>query len=89
MSKKTDGTNQEARQRMHELYMAHQAHTLAQMMFRQLASSWTVGQPWISPGGDVFAPPPPQSPSPAGCAPGFGTASFAPGAGSPLVYWYP
>ena len=95
MNKKTEANKaatsnaQEAQQRMHELYMAHQAHTLAQMIFRQFAGSWPMGhQPWLAPTGEIFAHQPfaPQQ----GWTPGMGAPlGFAPAAVGPLVYWYP
>lgn len=74
------------------LYTAHQVHTLAQIIFRQLSSSWPSRAPWTSPAGAAFGQ--------AYALPAFGTGPMAPNpvpwglpfqASAPpaFFYWYP
>lgn len=94
MSKKTtnsgiSGDPTVAQENLNTLYTAHQVHTLAQMLFQQLAA-WQVRGPWSSPAGAVFAQPL-AMPGMAWPAPGpaYHPQGFVQGAPQALVYWYP
>ena len=97
MTKKTEtatgpGAAESAQSKLNELYTAHQVHTLVQMLFQQLASSWSGVRPWIPPTGDGMTPGGPGRPyaspwhgaMPPGQGPGFPL-----GVSRPLTYWYP
>jgi len=77
------------------LYTAQKVHTLAQIVFQQLAGSWTNRAPWTGPAG--YAVPqqyvvmpghgvgPAATPRPDSCGPGIPQGAPPPA----LFYWYP
>ena len=75
------------------LYAAHQVHTLAQIVFQRIASSWPNRAPWTPLASPVFGQPCPMP------AFGAGTTAAPPVASAPgslqaappqvLFYWYP
>ena len=100
MSKKTSNTAttgdpiQTPENNISTLYTAHQVHTLAQILFRQIAVGWQSGAYWFSPAGAGL----PQSreiPAYAMGGPAPNSAPQAPGTGMlqgtppALFYWYP
>jgi hypothetical protein len=70
-------------EKLNELYTAHQVHTLAQMIYQQIAARRSGGPAWgPNPGAGI---PSPMNGRPfAGGSPG-----NAQGLPHPLMYWYP
>lgn len=96
MSKKTpnpaSGDPNPSQEPIHTLYTAHQVHTLAQILFRQITVGWQSGASWLPPAGAVL----PQSremPAYAMSGPAPNSALHPPGLlqGTPptIFYWYP
>lgn len=91
MTKKTDSATgradtSAAQSKTNEVYTAHQVHTLAHLIFRQIAAGWGA-RPWTSPGAAAVTSPMPGHAH----APGWPAGGTAPqsGAPQPMVYWYP
>jgi hypothetical protein len=81
------GGTANAQDPLQTLYMAHQVHTLAQLVYQQVAAGQQPPMgPWAPPAGPVFTAPQ--------VTPGWGGAyqvpGTVPGPHSPnLLYWYP
>lgn len=81
---KADATD--AQTKMNELYTAHQVHTLAHLIFQQIAAGWSVC-PWTSPAaGAVRSSMPGLTNVPGWPGAGLNSQNGAP---QPMVYWYP
>ncbi len=70
-------------EKLNELYTAHQVHTLAQLIYQQVAARRGGGNPWAQTQGTGMASPMSGQPNASGW-----TAN-AQGAPQPLIYWYP
>lgn len=72
-----------AQSKINELYTAHQVHTLAQLLYRQIVARRSAGPAW-TPGNGV------GTPSPMNGRPfTSGWTGSHPGMPQPLMYWYP
>ena len=83
-------------EKLNELYTAHQVHTLAQLIYQQVAARRGGGNPWAqSPGAGMPFPmsgqqaPMSGQPFQAGQSNPGGWTANAQGAPQPLIYWYP
>jgi hypothetical protein len=89
MTNKKRGTTQEkggadaTQDKLNELYTAHQVHTLAQLLFRQLAARANSVGPWTPSAGAN-----PQRQASGGPIPQT-WAGARQGGPQPLIYWYP
>lgn len=66
---------------MNLLYTAHQVHTLAQLVYRQMAGGWQGQAPWAAPAARAGFPA--AGPMIAG------SAATLPSGPPALFYWYP
>ena len=76
---KSAGGTEKTQKQLNELYTAHQVHTLAHLLYQQIAARRSGGQPWTN---GIAQPMD-------GCPGTPGWMGSAQGAPRPLMYWYP
>jgi hypothetical protein len=82
-----------AQSKMNELYTAHQVHTLAHLMFQQIASGWNGAPSWVTSVGAHAAAPVAGAPNlaswPSAAAVGQHHPPGVTTVPQPFMYWYP